>query len=146
MKTMSFKNLKYFLLVLVAVFGTFTGATAFAGICSVDDKAQVLWKGTWYPATVTKAKEDQCFIHYDGYGNSWDEWVGADRIKITSGASSPVTAAASKFKEADPVQILWKGSWYPAHVLKTKGDQLYIHYDGYDNSWDEWVGPDRYKK
>lgn len=48
-------------------------------------------------------------------------------------------------KAVDPtgVQVLWKGTWYPAHVIKTKGAKSYIHYDNYSASWDEWVGPER---
>lgn len=41
------------------------------------------------------------------------------------------------------VQVEWHGSWYPAHILKTQGDRYYIHYDGYSDSWNEWVGPSR---
>lgn len=49
-------------------------------------------------------------------------------------------------KATGGVQVEWKGSWYPAHILKTKGDQFYIHYDGYSDSWNEWVGPSRIRK
>jgi len=31
--------------------------------------------------------------------------------------------------------------WYPATILKSWYGLHYIHYDGYDSSWDEWVGP-----
>lgn len=41
------------------------------------------------------------------------------------------------------LQVEWKGGWYPATILKTRGDQYYIHYDGYSSSWDEWVGRNR---
>ena len=109
--------------------------------CSPGDKAEVLWKGSWYPAHVKKVNGDQCFIHYVGYGKNWDEWVGPARIRILA-AAVPV----GDFHEGDPVQVLWKGSWWPAHVLKVNGGQLKIHYDGYDNSWDEWIGPARYRK
>src|SRR5579885_2227238 len=76
--------------------------------CSPGDTAQVLWKGTWYPATVLKAKGTECFIHYTGYGSNWDEWVGPDRIKVTGSAPAPVAAAS--FSEGDAVQVLWKGT------------------------------------
>lgn len=115
--------------------------------CSVGDKAQVEWKGAWYPATVLKTDGEECYIHYDGYASSWDEWVGPARIKLTSAsAGASASSSPASWSEGDPVQVKWKNSWWPAHVLKVKGDQLYIHYDGYDNSWDEWVGPERYKK
>lgn len=123
---------------VLGVLLSFVFVSLAAADCQPGDKAQVLWKGKWYPATVKKAKGDQCFIHYDGYSNSWDEWVGPDRIRI-AGKSD----AAAGFSEGDAVQVKWKGKWYDAHVLKTKGSQYYIHYDGYNNSWDEWVGPSR---
>lgn len=108
-------------------------------VCKVGDKAQVLWKGNWYPATVLKTAGEQCFIHYDGYGNSWDEWVGSARYRPVG----PPQAHVANFSEGTPVSVLWKGSWYKATVVKTSGNQWYIHYDGYGNNWDEWVGQDR---
>jgi hypothetical protein len=47
----------------------------------VGANVQVLWKNKYYPATITNANGTQYFIHYDGYGNDWDEWITADRIK-----------------------------------------------------------------
>jgi hypothetical protein len=40
-------------------------------------------------------------------------------------------------------EVEWHGTWWAAEVVKTNGDRYYIHYTGWDNSWDEWVGPDR---
>ena len=51
----------------------------------------------------------------------------------------------SACSSGDSAEVLWKSSWYPAHVVKSKGEQCYIHYDGYGSNWDEWVGPDRYR-
>ncbi|MBF0457278.1 MAG: hypothetical protein HQK99_05220 [Nitrospirae bacterium] len=65
-------------------------------------------------------------------------------VTFTVGSASQGPGSSGN-REGDPVSVKWKGTWYPAHVLKAKGDQTYIHYDGYDNSWDEWVGPDRIK-
>ncbi len=130
--------------ILVAVLAALAASSASAAVCGIGDKAQVLWKGTWYPASVTQVSSDgrKCFIHYDGYGSNWDEWVGSDRIQI-KGASAPVVAS-SGFKVGDSVQVNWKGSWWNASVIQVLGGGRYrIHYDGYDNSWDENVGPSR---
>ena len=113
--------------------------------CKVGEKLQVNWKGSWYPAKVQKVKGDECFIHYDGYGKSWDEWVGPDRIKMAAG-KEPSATDSSEYKKGDAVQVNWKGKWWPAHVIAVKNGKPKVHYDGYDNSWDEWVGPDRIKK
>jgi hypothetical protein len=48
---------------------------------SGGDKVQVEWKKKWYPATVMKVEGDFAFIHYDGFGTEWDEWVTAKRLK-----------------------------------------------------------------
>ncbi len=120
-------------------------------LCSAGDKAQVLWKGSWYPATVIQGGASKCYIHYDGYSNSWDEWVGPGRIKVAGGAVSPsvipgqnsVSIGAGPYKAGDAVMVKWKGSWWPAQVVQVGAKRWYIHYDGYSNSWDEWVGPGR---
>ncbi len=128
---------------VIGIVGFISATAAYAQpVCSVGDRAKVEWKGSWYPAEVIKVNEDQtrCFIHYDGYASSWDEWVGDERIQI-SGASAPASGGA--FKVGDAVEVNWKGSWYKASVLAVKGGKTKIHYDGYDNSWDEWVGPSR---
>jgi len=103
----------------------------------VNDKVKVEWKGGLYPATILKVENDKFLVHYDGYASSWDEWVTEGRIKSMS---------ASEFNAGDSVKVKWKGKWYPAKVLKVNNDKYYIHYNGYESSWDEWVGPKRIKK
>lgn len=44
----------------------------------------------------------------------------------------------------DQVSVAWKGKWYDATVLKHNPTACLITYAGYDSSWDEWVGADRY--
>jgi hypothetical protein len=41
------------------------------------------------------------------------------------------------------VEVEWKGKWYRAKSIGADGDQLLVHYNGFDSSTDEWVGPDR---
>jgi hypothetical protein len=44
------------------------------------------WRGTWFPAKVVKREmldgKQRYFIHYLGYDNTWDEWVGSDRVRF----------------------------------------------------------------
>ena len=66
---------------------------------------EVLWSGTWYAATVREALgEDRWRIGYDGFGASWDETVGADRIRARNAAAAapPVTATAPATSLAAP--------------------------------------------
>lgn len=133
-------------LVSISFLVTATFSSAHAAICKVGDKAKVLWKGSWYAATVTKAKDNKCYIHYDGYRNSWDEWVGADRIKIVEATKTKRISKSSSYEVGEAVMVKWKSKWWPAHILKAKADRWYIHYDGYRSSWDEWVESKRIKK
>jgi hypothetical protein len=43
---------------------------------------QVLWGSTWFDAKILKKENDRWFIHYVGWGNNWDEWVGKERIRF----------------------------------------------------------------
>ena len=53
---------------------------SFAVAFDAGDTVEVEWGGTWYSAEITKMGNGQYFIHYTGYDNSWDEWIGDDRI------------------------------------------------------------------
>jgi hypothetical protein len=47
----------------------------------VGAKVEVLWKKTWYPATVLSVKDGVHYVHYDDYGNEWDEWASSKRVR-----------------------------------------------------------------
>ncbi|MBI2392223.1 MAG: hypothetical protein HYV09_21730 [Deltaproteobacteria bacterium] len=102
---------------------------------AVGQRVQVEWKGSWWPAVVVQSQPGLWFIHYEGYDNSWDEWVGPARIRVMPAPGVRAVGA--------PVSVEWKGSWYPATILSIENGRYFVHYDGYDNSWDEWVGPER---
>lgn len=100
-------------------------------LCYVGDKAQVLWKGKWYPAKVTNVNDDQskCYIRYDGYGANWDEWVSAERYKAVGGA--PRSGA---IVQGSKVQCRWKNgkTWYSGVVAEKTGDNVFINYNDGD--------------
>lgn len=45
--------------------------------------------------------------------------------------------------QSAPVEVEWRGRWYPAIVLEPRGDGFLVHYEGYGAEWDEVVSPDR---
>lgn len=118
-------------LILVSAFAMIISLSANAQ--NTGDKVQVLWKGSWYAATVKEHKDNQWFIHYDGYGNEWDEWVGKERMKVA-------------WKKGDKVKVEWNGQWYAATILDIGDGKYKIHYEGWGNEWDEWVKPERMEK
>lgn len=91
----------------------------------------------WYQGTIEKIQNDQFFIHYVGYGSSYDEWVGEDDIRIRALSSSDDNG----FTVGQKVKC-WDGdqeAWYSATIENVQGQQYFVHYVGYDSSYDEWV-------
>ncbi len=54
-------------------------ATPVAGI---EPDCKVEWQGRWYDAKVVKTETDRWWIRYVDYDESWNEWVGQDRIRL----------------------------------------------------------------
>jgi hypothetical protein len=50
---------------------------------SPGDHVEVEWHGSWFPATLLERRGDRWFIHYDRFGDEWDEVVERDRIRTT---------------------------------------------------------------
>jgi hypothetical protein len=99
-------------------------------VYKVDQKVDVEWEGKWYPAKIMAVDDAFMYIHYEGYDNSYDEWVMYDRIWTG--------------KEIEKT-IEWEGSWYPGYVLEEKEGMYFITYKDDAHSWDEWVSDDRLK-
>lgn len=103
-------------------------------------KAVEVWDnddGDWYQGTIEKIQNDQYFIHYIGYGSTYDEWVGEDDIRIRALNSSDNNgfAIGQKVKCWDDEQE----DWYSATIENIQGQQYFVHYIGYDSSYNEWV-------
>lgn len=45
-----------------------------------EGQVSVEWNGDCYPAVILKKKAGKVFVHYPGYGSSWDEWAGPERL------------------------------------------------------------------
>ena len=91
-------------------------------------------KGRWYRAKIIDVDGDQTQVHYAGYGDDWNEWVGPERLR-------PYQPA--QFAAGDQVEVEWNQDkkWYPATILKAWYGLHLVHYDNYESSTDEWVGP-----
>jgi hypothetical protein len=48
----------------------------------VGDRVRVRWRGSVYPATVTRVvAADALVVHYQGHEDAWDETINIDRIE-----------------------------------------------------------------
>ncbi|MEZ5670276.1 MAG: hypothetical protein R3F55_23180 [Alphaproteobacteria bacterium] len=113
-----------------------TGSACLRGVA-----VSIEWNGGWYAGRVLDGPrpDGSCYVTYDGYDSSWDEWVSPDRLQAVGNVAAGLCVPGSA------VGIEWNGSWYPGRVLEGPGPDgsCYVGYDGYDSSWDEWVTPDR---
>jgi hypothetical protein len=100
----------------------------------VGQRVEVESKGRWYRAKIIDVDGDQTQVHYAGYGDDWNEWVGPERLR-------PYQPA--QFAAGDKVEVEWNQDkkWYPATILKAWYGLHLVHYDNYESSTDEWVGP-----
>lgn len=100
----------------------------------VGQRIEVESKGRWYRAKIIDVDGDQVEVHYNGFDDNWNEWVGPDRTR-------PYQPA--QFAEGDKVEVQWQQDqkWYPATVKNAWYGLHLVHYDDDDASADEWVGP-----
>lgn len=47
----------------------------------IGDSVEVLWKESWWPATIFEVKDSAYCITYDGFDRSWDECIDTDRMR-----------------------------------------------------------------
>jgi hypothetical protein len=130
----------------------------------IGERVLVEWEeGKLYPAYIVETRGTTRYrVHFDGYDERWDEDVGVDRIrgridgpvtpppapeKVLRAVGAPTGSAAAvgnPYRVGDRVRVIWRGSIYPATVLEVSGKgHLLVHYDGYENAWDEKVPLDR---
>jgi len=60
-----------------------------------------------------------------------------------SSPEKPAVRNLSDIRQGEQVEVKWNEKWYPATVLRVEKRGYYIHYKGYDASWDEYVWKDR---
>jgi hypothetical protein len=100
----------------------------------VGEAVAVEWHGSWWLAhVIALIPGDRVAIHYDGWGDEWDEIVGATRIMHPSSNGR--------------LMVEWHGSWWPASIVRpVAAGQTLIHYDGWGPEWDEVVDGSRMKR
>jgi hypothetical protein len=54
----------------------------------VGEHVEVEWHGSWWPAVIREVRGERLFVHYEGYGEEWDEVVTSERVRDKGAASS----------------------------------------------------------
>lgn len=61
-------------------------------------------------------------------------------------AIKEIDATKGASKLPPEVEVEWQGKWWAARVLASDGGRYFVHYVGYDKSWDEWIDRDRLRE
>ncbi len=97
----------------------------------LGDRVDVDWNGQRFKGRVIAVRGGSYQVHYFGYEASDDEWVDEGRLHEAR--------TATGFPVGTKVDVSWQGRWYAATVLARDGASHHVHYDGWADSWDEWV-------
>lgn len=104
----------------------------------IGERVEALRNGGEYEtARIIDKKDSRYLIRFIGKLGADDVWMEGKDIRSIPVIPYPIGAK---------VQVEWKDKWYPAVVLSNRGSVHYIKYDGYDDSWNEWVSPKRIRK
>lgn len=106
----------------------------------VNEKVQIEYKGSWYDGKILKIENEKYYVAYDGWSESWNEWVGIDRLK---GFKSPV--ALTKFKVGDKVEVDYGMIPEPATITEVGENKYHIKFDK-SVYGDKWVNEGQIKK
>jgi hypothetical protein len=61
----------------------------------VDDSVSIRWSAGWFPGKILAVDGDRYRVRYDGYGESWDEWVTAERLRPATTGEFELESAAT---------------------------------------------------
>jgi WD40 repeat protein len=95
------------------------------------DKVQILWETKWYNGKIEEIKGDKYLISYDGYDASWNETVGAERLKAGSVATTTNTTSTTNSTNISfrSVETIWDLAKSPdgKYILATSAyGKIYI--------------------
>ncbi|MBS2014681.1 MAG: hypothetical protein JST00_17470 [Deltaproteobacteria bacterium] len=58
-------------------------------------------------------------------------------LDVGGAGRKPSPVAIDGRSAGDPVDVEWHGSWYPAVLLERRAEGWLVHYEGYDDTFDE---------
>jgi hypothetical protein len=103
---------------------------------NIGQRVKVLWGTGWYDGTIIDSRNNEYYIHYDGWSDSQNEWVTVDKVKfVNTGGSN------SGYYVGQTIRVLQRGVWYDATIVQMSNNQYYVKYTNFNEY--EWITPDR---
>lgn len=130
----------------------------------VGEHVWVNWEGGRFRAfVVARMGEARYRVQFEGCDSTWQRDLLLDKIEgrvdeVEAARSPSVVACApigptnratangrsAPYKMGDRVRVRWRGSVYAGTIAGVPSpDRFLIHYEGYENAWDEVVSLER---
>jgi hypothetical protein len=119
-----------------------TRPTARGARFPIGSYVQTLDRGQSRVGRVTAVTGDRYTVQFYDYSDKRTASYAVKELTASAGKVAPPQAVLDVGMKPD-CEVEWKGTWYPAKLLRAVNGQYHIHYVGYDSSWDERVGKDR---
>lgn len=102
--------------------------------------------GVWYKALLIDSRYGtEYLVAYVGYDE--DEWVKKERIRETGSSWSwSYRIGGGGGGGGKTVEVADGKKWRRAQVLKRRNKEVYVHYEGFDDVWNEWVSVDKIRE
>jgi len=97
-------------------------------------RVEVQWEDHWFKARIIAHKDNLSKVHYVGFPQNQDEWVGQNRIRAIK---------STVFPEKIKVEAEWNGQWWKAEIMDTRGPLHYVRFLERSKLWDEWIAGSR---
>lgn len=107
-----------------------------APLCAqnVNDAVEIDHQGTWYPGKVLQVDGERYFVSYDGWSESWNEWVGKERLRRIT-PPPPPPPPPSKYAVGDRVEIQFGFNTAKATVTAVDEGRYELKVDGMSTMW-----------
>ena len=102
---------------------------------NVNDAVEIDYQGVWYPGKILKVEGEKYFVSYDEWNESWNEWVGKERLRGIDPAAPPPPAQpppTRKYSVGDRVEIQYGFSTANATVMAIHEIGYELKIDGMD--------------
>jgi hypothetical protein len=102
----------------------------------INSDVEVLWAGQWWATTIVDTLPGDMYRV---------RWPGS-----TAGIPVPGTSLRLSWRKRaqqavcdEFIEVELGGEWWPAISLRRRKTDTYIHFEGWGNSWDQWVANHR---
>ena len=100
---------------------------------------EVQWAGHWWPARVIQVESATM------YRVQWSD-VGAELVVHHSRLRSRALERTNIQVCEDLVEVEREGDWWPAVVISKSALDVFVHFEGWGNSWNQWVRKSRVRQ